>query len=143
MTDLDDLRLYYGIENVDFDKLTAMLSSAYWSPGIRLEDLKKAAENSAVVVSAYINGEQIGFCRAVSDKTRFAYIMDVFVDERYRRRGIGQKMLNFLIANDELKSVYQWFLLTKYAHGFYKKLGFQDFSRPNDILELPKNRPNT
>jgi N-acetylglutamate synthase-like GNAT family acetyltransferase len=115
-----------------------MLSGAYWTPGIHLEELRKAAENSAVVVSAFLNEDQIGFCRAVSDKTRFAYIMDVFVDERYRRRGVGLKMLKYLMANDELKTVYQWFLLTRYAHGFYKKLGFQDFSRPNDILEFPR-----
>ncbi len=135
---MNDIKLYYGPDYVDFAKLTVMLSGAYWTPGIHEEELKKAIANSAVVVSVYLEDEQIGFCRAVSDKTRFAYIMDVYIDERYRRRGIGQKMLKFLMANEELKTVYQWFLLTKYAHGFYKKLGFQDFSRPDDILEFPK-----
>lgn len=134
---MDNLRFVYGLENIDFKKLTKMLSSAYWTPGIHEEELRRAAENSAVVVSVFKDDEQIGFCRAVSDKTRFAYIMDVFIDERYRRMGIGKRMLKFLLDSSELKTVYQCFLLTRYAHGFYKKLGFQDFSRPGDILELP------
>lgn len=120
-----------------------MLSSAYWSPGICEETLRRSVENSAVVVSVFSNDKQIGFCRAVSDKTRFAYIMDVFIDKQYRGHGIGKKMLSFLLDSSELETVYQCFLLTKYAHGFYKKLGFRDFSRPGDILELPfsGNRP--
>lgn len=137
---MNDLIFRYGFDSIDFNRLTAMLSSAYWTPGIHEEELRRAAENSAVVVSVYDGDEQIGFCRAVSDKTRFAYIMDVFIDERYRRRGIGQRMLRFLLDSPELATIYQCFLLTRYAHGFYKKLGFKDFSRPGDILELPLKR---
>ena len=137
---MENIKFYYGLENVDFKKLTAMLASSYWTPGINEEYLRRAAANSAVVVSVYDGTEQIGFCRAVSDKTRFAYIMDVYIDAPYRRHGIGQRMLRFLLDSSELSTVYQCFLLTRYAHGFYKKLGFRDFSRPGDILELPLKR---
>ena len=57
---MDELKLLYGIENVHFDKLTTMLSGAYWTPGIHLEELRKAAETSAVVVSAFLDEDLIG-----------------------------------------------------------------------------------
>ena len=82
------LKFLYGLENIDFKKLTQMLSSSLDS-GIQ-EQGSDGPLKTPPWSSAYMGDEQIGFCRAVSDKTRFAYIMDVFIDERYRRMGIGK-----------------------------------------------------
>jgi GNAT superfamily N-acetyltransferase len=128
----------YGIENTDFARVTQMLSASYWVPGITADKLQTAFENSAAVVAAYDGGYQMGCCRAVSDKMRFAYIMDVFVDEAYRRKGIGQQMLRFLLAAPELESVRHICLLTRDAHKFYEKVGFSLFSRPDDLLEIKR-----
>ena len=51
--------------------------------------MKKGAHNSALLVGAFNQqGEQIGYARAISDKTRYAYILDVIVHENYRNQGI-------------------------------------------------------
>lgn len=140
---LENLTIRDGFERMDFECVTRMLSQSYWCPGIKIEEVKKGALNSALVVGAFVDGQkQIGYARAISDKTRFAYILDVYVDEPYRRQGIGQKMINHILAHEDLKSVYQWLLITKNAHRVYGKAGFSPVSRPGDWMEIRHPRPD-
>lgn len=137
-----DIIISNGYENMDFVKVTEMLSNAFWCPGIKIDEVKKGALNSAFVVGAYIEGNiQVGYARVISDKTRFAYICDVMVDENYRKMGIGQRMINYILSHEELDDVYQWLLITKDAHGVYKKSGFEPISRPESWMELRYKRP--
>jgi len=131
-----------GYENMDFDKVTTMLKDAYWSIGIKQEEVKQGAKNSALLVGAYTkDNNQIGYARVISDKTRFGYIMDVIVDEKYRKQGIGQAMVKHILRHPDLKDVYQWLLITKDAHGVYQKLGFKPVASPKDWMEIRHNRP--
>ena len=126
-----------------FEKITKMLSNAFWCKGIEINEVIKGAENSALVVGAFIdNKNQIGYARVISDKTRFAYILDVYVDENFRRNGIGQKMINYVLNHEELKDVYQWLLITDDAHGVYSKVGFNPVSHPLNWMEIRKNSPS-
>lgn len=141
MSDTEGITMKDGLENMDFVRVTEMLAGAYWSRGIKIDEVTKGARNSALVVGAFADDqEQIGYARVISDKTRFAYILDVFVDERYRRQGIGQKMVNYLLTHPELSDVYQWLLITRDAHGVYSKVGFKPVSRPLDWMEIRKDR---
>ncbi len=67
--------------------------------------------------------------------------MDVYVDENFRKKGIGQLMINNILKNEELKDVYQWLLITKDAYEVYSKSGFKIISRPNDWMEIRNERP--
>jgi GNAT superfamily N-acetyltransferase len=141
MINLDECIIKYGFENMDFEKITKMLSKAFWCEDIKIDEVKQGASNSALVIGTFYNDEQIGYARVISDKTRFAYILDVYVDERYRRNGIGQLMINNILKHDDLKDVYQWVLLTKDAHGVYSKSGFKPIKKPVDWMEIRKDRP--
>lgn len=139
---MEDITIKDGLKNMDIEKVTNMLSNAFWCKGIQMNEVLKGAENSALVVGAFIDHiNQIGFARVISDKTRFAYIVDVYVDESFRRKGIGQKMVTYILNHEELKDVYQWLLITKDAHGVYSKVGFNPISRPLDWMEIRKDRP--
>jgi len=117
-----DCTIKDGLDNMDFIRVTEMLATSFWSPGILIEEVVKGARNSALVVGAFDQeNRQIGYARVISDKTRFAYILDVFVDEVYRQQGIGQAMVKYILAHPDLKEVYQWLLITKDAHEVYKK----------------------
>ena len=129
-----------GMDKMDFNKVTEMLSKAHWCLGIQTDEVIKGASKSAVVVGAFLDNEQIGYARAVSDETRFAYIMDVYVDERHRKKGIGQMMVRQILEHASLKSVYQWLLRTKDAHGVYQKCGFQPLSDPTRWMEIQHER---
>lgn len=128
---------------MDFDKVTIMLKDVWWSPGIKKSEILQGAQNSALLVGAFTDeNEQVGYSRVISDKTRVGYIMDVIVDERYRKQGIGQAMIQFILNHQELKDVYQWLLLTKDAHGVYRKVGFNPVADPDQWMEIRKARPN-
>lgn len=133
--------LKYGYENMDFEKVTSMLSQAFWSKGIGIDEVRQGAANSALLVGAFFDQNQAGYARAISDKTRFAYILDVYVDEAYRRRGISQMMVNGIISYESLKDVYQWLLITWDAHGVYAKSGFTPLNRPENWMEIRHERP--
>jgi GNAT superfamily N-acetyltransferase len=130
-----------SFESMDFDKVTLMLGKAFWCTGISKDEVLKGARNSALVVGAFLaSGEQVGYARVISDKTRFAYICDVFVDERFRRMGVGQGMIDYMLQHPELSVVYQWLLATKDAHGVYAKSGFGPISNPINWMEIRHER---
>ncbi len=125
------------------DDIQRMLSKVFWCPGITKEEILKGIKNSALVVGAYTEkGRQVGFLRVVSDKVRFAYLLDVVIHEDCRRQGLGQKMVGFALSHPELKDVYQWFLRTKDAHGVYQKLGFEPLKNPEKWMSIIKPRPD-
>jgi GNAT superfamily N-acetyltransferase len=139
---MEGISIMDGIDKMDFDKVTRMLSNAYWSPEIKIEEVKKGASNSASVVGALLQGQtQIGYARVISDKTRFAYILDMYVEGEYRKRGIGQRIIKHILSHNELKDVYIWLLNTKDAQGFYGKAGFRPISDPLGLMEIRKERP--
>lgn len=138
-----DYVLKSGFDEMDFGRVTCMLKDAWWSVGIKEEEVVKGARNSALVVGAFTQeGLQIGYARVISDKTRFAYILDVYVDEDHRKKHIGQDMIRFILNHPELRDVYQWTLRTKDAHGVYRKIGFTQLNEPDSWMEILHERPN-
>jgi GNAT superfamily N-acetyltransferase len=130
-----------GVAEMDFERVRCMLAKSYWTPGISRTEVVQGAENSALVVGAFLDGAQIGYARVISDKTRFAYILDVYIAEEHRRKGVGRTMMRYIFAHRELKDVYQWLLTTKDAHSVYSALGFAPVSRPLDLMEIRGVRP--
>jgi GNAT superfamily N-acetyltransferase len=131
------------VNRLRMSEVQAMLSKAFWSPGITEAEIRKGIRNSALVVGAYLEDQrQVGFLRVVSDKVRFAYLMDVIVAEEFRRQGIGQKMVRFALAHPELKDVYQWLLISRDAQGVYEHCGFQKLETPDLWMSIIKPRPD-
>lgn len=124
--------LLEGFHAVDFERVHAWLASSYWSPGIDRERVERGALNSALVLSAFdACGSQVGFLRVVSDKTRFAYICDVWIDEAHRGRGLARRMVQHALDHSGFTTVTSWTLGTKDAQGVYAALGFKDIREPD------------
>ena len=131
-----------GIGSMDFERVTEMLSQAYWSSDIKIDEIKKAAVNSALVIGAFSEDDrQIAYGRVISDKTIFAYLTDFYVDMEFRKKGICRKMAELVLAHPDLADVYQWLLVTGDAHGLYEKCGFKVIARPLDFMEIRSPRP--
>lgn len=136
MFELDD-----DLTRIDFDRVHSWLTTSYWSPGIALEKVKRAALGSSLVVGAYrirtgADGvfdpeEQVGYMRVISDKATFAWIADVFVDESARGRGIATAMLQFALNHPEHQGLRRWVLATKDAHSVYAGVGFVPLPEPH------------
>ena len=127
-----------ALERIDFERVHEWLSHTYWSPGVGREKVERAARNSSMVVGAYLNDKQgdngnnlqVGYLRVVSDKTTFAYVCDVYVDEAYRGQGIARAMLRYALHHSEYQGLRRWILATRDAHDVYRGLGFETVSTP-------------
>lgn len=117
-----------------------LLTATYWSPGITRREVEHGFRHSTLVVGAYSGTQQIGCARVVSDRTRFAFLMDVVVEEAYRRRGLGRAMVRFLLEHPDLSLVYRVALVTNDAHGTYAALGFGTLAHPERWMTLERKR---
>ena len=135
-----NIKIHDGFEKMNFDKVTQMLSNAFWSKDIGIDEVKQGALNSSLVVGAFSGGIQVGYARVISDKTRFAYIADVYVDEKYRNNGIAKKMMLYMLSHKSLKDVYHWVLISA-AKELYEKVGFVGVSEPERWMEMRSERP--
>lgn len=131
-----------GCPAMDFEKVTAWLAASFWVQGITRAEVEKSAQNSGLVAGAFLpDGTQVAYARAISDKTRFAYVSDVYVDEAYRGQGIGRGILAYMMAHPDMADVYQWLLRTKDAHGVYQALGFGPITGAERWMEVWHPRP--
>jgi uncharacterized protein len=121
---------------IDFERVTGWLAGAYWCPGISRAAVERAAVHSSLVVGAYApGGEQVGYLRVVSDQTRFANIMDVFVAAAQRGRGLGRALVRFALSHPRHRDVSRWLLGTRDAHGVYAREGFRPLDEPDRFMQ--------
>lgn len=123
---------------VDLDAAwTFLKTEAYWGRDRTVEDLETQIANSWRVVGVYTDDDakqQVGFCRAISDGVRLAYLADVYVLGSHRGRGLGTAMLRHMI-DDGPGARFRWMLHTADAHELYARFGFE---RPDrTYLERP------
>jgi len=132
------------VARIDFAKVTEWLTATYWSPGIHREEVERGARHSSLVIGAYdASGAQVAYGRIASDRTRFGYFMDVFVDPAHRKRGLGRALVRFGMDHPEHLPVYLWLLATQDAHGVYSKLGFGPLTHPERVMALKREPPKT
>jgi ribosomal protein S18 acetylase RimI-like enzyme len=126
---------------IDFARVTEWLQGSYWCPGIPRAAVEQAARHSSLVVGAYDSpsGQQVGFLRVVSDCTRFAYLMDVYVASELRGCGLGRAMVRFALNHPPHRDVARWMLGTRDAHGVYAREGFEPLAEPDRLMQ--RNRP--
>ena len=113
-------------DQLEFDYLYGFLSTAYWHKALTREMLKRSVAHSIVfgVYESAGDGPQIGFARVTGDRTTFAYLADVFIDERHRGAGLGRWLMTEVHAHPELQGLKRWLLKTRDAQPFYRTLGY-------------------
>ena len=138
--EIDDKR-----ERVDFDVVHGWLATSYWSPGVSLERVTKAAEYSSMLVGAYLDGAQVAYLRVVSDHCTFSWIADVFVDPGHRRKGLAKAIVRFALEHPDYIPMKRWVLATRDAHPVYADLGFKELENPENwmILRGEPQAPNS
>jgi N-acetylglutamate synthase-like GNAT family acetyltransferase len=102
---------------------------SHWARGIPRDVLDRAIANS-LCFGLYRDGEQIGFARIVSDEATFAYVADVFVAAEERNAGLGQFLVEAILAHEPLQGLRRWHLVTRDAASLYRRCGFADLQQP-------------
>ena len=126
-------------DRIDVDAVHAFISTeSYWGLGRAREPIERAVAGSTRVLGLYLNGEQIGFARAVSDGVTLAYLADVYVLGPYRGRGLGLELVREIVENSF--GEVRWMLNTADAQGLYTKLGFIEGKPPYPLMERAPRR---
>jgi GNAT superfamily N-acetyltransferase len=127
----------------------AFLTQSYWSPGVRLDVVRRAMEGS-LCFGVLLEGAQVAFARVITDRATFAYLADVYVLEQHRGKGLSRALLDAVFAHAELQGLRRFMLATRDAHGLYTKYGFgplQDHGRimmrGNDHTDVAKGQTDT
>jgi N-acetylglutamate synthase-like GNAT family acetyltransferase len=126
----DGLRISTDPADVDPDWLHAALSQrAYWALGRSRQTVERSLEHS-LCWSMLDGPRQVGFARVITDQATFAWICDVFVDEAWRGRGIGRRLMTAIIADPRLQGLKRMVLATDTAASFYTLYGFRTIDDP-------------
>lgn len=123
--------------NVIHDYLS---NRSYWAIGRSLHTVKRSIENSICFGVYDSSDKQIGFARVLTDYAVFAYIMDVFIIEEYRKQGLSGKLMDTIMQHPDLQGLQRFMLATNDAHELYKKYGFIPTLIPDKIMEIV-NKP--
>lgn len=109
--------------------------TSYWAKGRTIEAVQKTIENS-LCFGIYDKDDRLaGFARVVTDFVVFAHLLDVFVLEEHRKRGLGERLINHVVNYPLLQAIRLWRLDTDDAHGLYRKHGFREPAFPEKIME--------
>src|SRR5450631_2620829 len=122
-------------ERLDVFLIHEILSRSYWSPGIPRGVVERGISNS-ICFGIYQGAEQVGFARVVTDKATFAYLADVFVLERHRRKGLATWLVETIQCHHDLQGLRRFLLATKDAHSLYERLGFTMLANPGRMMEI-------
>ncbi len=134
---MENLIITSDKNKLDLDYITAFISQTYWAKDRTLESMRTCVENS-LNFGVFLDGKQIGYARVVTDYYQFAYLMDVFIDEKFRGKGYSKLLVKHILENESLKNIKVWRLATSDAHGLYKQFGFTELSKPENMMELMK-----
>lgn len=124
------IRYQETLEGVDWDALRADLIADDFHNGRNAEQYRRSFAQSEVVVLAFDDQRVIGTVRALSDGVCNAYIVDVWTQSAYRRRGIATTMMKRALARLTGQHICLW---TDDAAAFYQTLGFE--RAPEILLE--------
>ncbi len=120
---------------LQLETIHSVLKNSYWAKNIPLEILKRSIENS-MCFGVYIEKEQIGFCRVITDKATFAYLADVFIVEDHKGKGYSKLLMKEVMAHAELQGLRKFLLGTADAHGLYRQFGFKELAKPERMMEI-------
>ena len=110
------------------------LKDIYWAAGRTIEEVQTTIDAS-FCFGIYLENEQMGFCRVITDYVVFAYVMDVFIDKNNRGKGYSSILVEAMLNEPILKEVKIWRLATSDAHYLYEKFGFKLLAHPEKMME--------
>ena len=126
-------------KDMDMELIYNFIYNSYWGNNRTFEEQKKAVE-STLNFGLFHNDKQIAFTRVMTDFVFFAYILDVFVIDKYQGKGLSKLLMKHILEHEPIKNVDKWILATRDAHGLYTKFGFETIKNPSMIMEKMSER---
>ncbi|MDD3139366.1 MAG: GNAT family N-acetyltransferase [Lachnospiraceae bacterium] len=106
-----------------------LLIQSYWANNRDIDTIRTSIENSCCFAIIDKDTDTIvAFARAITDFATMYYLADVIVDERYRKKGLGKKMVSWITRQEPRLKKQYGVLLTKDAQDLYSQYGFYDYA---------------
>lgn len=120
--------------------LKFLVEDSYWGKSRTQDQVNRALDGSTWVFGLYRaeDGEQVGFCRVVSDSVTVGYLTDVFVLPKLQGQGLGKFLISSIMEHPGVAQVGRMILLTETPE-FYELFGFT-VHRPVDPMELMQRK---
>jgi GNAT superfamily N-acetyltransferase len=135
----NDLCLTDDAARISIDTVAGwLMNQAYWAVGRSRADVDKSIEHSHLYGVVDADGRTVACARVVTDEAVFAWICDVFVDERFRGAGIATWMVREVVDTWADAGVVRFLIATRDAHEVYARVGFTPVANPDRYMELDR-----
>jgi GNAT superfamily N-acetyltransferase len=112
-----------------------LLNTSYWAKDRNKVMIEKSIVNSLSFGVYDATDKQVGFGRVVTDYAVYAWIMDVFILEECRGKGLGKLLMSAIVDHEELQSLKRLGLATRDAHKLYEQFGFTGLEHPEYVMQ--------
>lgn len=142
MTVPPGIELREGLDPRHLDELLAFYEREWWTQARERTDVERMLAGSNAIVSAVEigDGTLVGFARALSDGAYRSTIFDLIVALDWRGRGLGQALVERILATAALERCRRTDLFCREDMvGYYESLGFE--RSPPGQLRMEWTRP--
>ena len=125
-------------EKLDIPRIHKEVTSTYWGKERTWDETLMAIEKSICFGMFNKNGEQVAYARMMTDGLVFSYIMDVVVFDPNKGKGLGKKLVQYILDQPDVKKVNTVALKTLDAHSFYENLGFKKVGDSKMLMSIER-----
>jgi GNAT superfamily N-acetyltransferase len=137
-----EAELIESVSDTELDDVVRLYQNEWWTRGRTFADTRDAVLGSDLVVAARETGRIIGFARVLSDLVWKALIFDVIVASEARGRGLGERIIERILAHPRLARVrhFELYCLPD-MEPFYRRFGFSP--EVNGVVLMRRNMERT
>ena len=118
-------RIVDGSDKMKLEDIIRLLRMTYWADKRPIEIIEKSVRNSSCYGIYLEDVDRLaGFARVISDYATVYYLCDVIVDTEYQHKGLGTALISYIDSLPEFSGL-RGFLITRNAHGLYRKFGYE------------------
>ncbi|MCY3414003.1 MAG: GNAT family N-acetyltransferase [Candidatus Heimdallarchaeota archaeon] len=133
---MDNFIISNDPSDVDVIKLHNFLAyRSYWAKNIPLQTVEQSIRGS-LCFSLLEGNNFIGFARTITDRSTFAYLADVYIEEEYRGMGLGKKIIQAVMDHPDHQDIRTWVLFTADAHELYRQFGWEVMNQPEKVMVI-------
>ena len=112
-------------DKMKLEDIVRLLRMTYWADKRPIEKIEKSVRNSSCYGLYLEDSDTLaGFARVISDYATAYYLCDVIIDTEYQHQGLGTALVSYINSLPEFSGL-RGFLITRNAHGLYRKFGYE------------------
>ena len=118
-------RIVDSFDKMKLEDIVRLLRMTYWADKRPIEIIEKSVRNSSCYGLYLEDSDKLaGFARVISDYATAYYLCDVIIDTEYQHQGLGTALVSYINSLPEFSGL-RGFLITRNAHGLYRKFGYE------------------